>query len=162
MSGFPSPNVGAGVEFAIALSGAGITGSAGEYFLTLQYQATVTVTANVVDEFGTTLGIQPTLAATSFNGPATQSGEASENTAMPQPNGGGSTYANSPNGPYAPAPHSQSIYAPGVYPNSSVASISASAPFVVTATGVGQALVEWRSPRGTTARLNVTGVQVPQ
>jgi hypothetical protein len=157
MSGYPSPNVGAGVEFAIVLSGTGVVAGAGEgeYALKAAFQSTVVVTATVVDEFGTPLGSHPVLTAVSFNGPAAQTGEASVNTqATLPPNSGGQQYANAPN---AFNPARKDII--GIGQTSNVASVNASAPFTVTITGVGQALIEWRSPRGTTARLNVQGIQ---
>jgi hypothetical protein len=66
MSGYPSPNVGAGVEFAIVLSGTGVVAGAGEgeYALKAAFQSTVVVTATVVDEFGTPLGGHQPVCAT--------------------------------------------------------------------------------------------------
>jgi hypothetical protein len=157
MSGYPSPNVGAGIEFQIRLSGTGVAAGVGtgEFNLKAAYQTSTVVTATVVDVYGTPLSSQPRLSATSFNGPATQSGEASENTqATLPPNSAGQQYANAPNA-YNPA--GEDII--GIGQTSNVASVTASAPFTVTITGVGQSLIEWRTPRGTTARLNVQGIQ---
>jgi hypothetical protein len=156
MSGYPSPNVGAGVEFAIVLSGAGISGESGEFSLKASYQSAIVVTASVVDLNDIAVSKQPALTATSTNGGA-PSGESSENTAMPQPNGGGSTY---PPSETQRAPRTI-VYVPGVYPNSNVASVGAVSAGVATVTinNVGQALVEWRTPRGTTARLSVQRIQ---
>jgi len=156
MSGYPSPNVGAGVEFKLVLSGIGVVAGAGigEYSLKAAYQSSTVVTATVVDVFGTSLSRQPVLTASSTNGGAPS--DASENTAMPQPNGGGSTYFGST--VQWPVPSS---YAPGVYPNSNVASVGAVSGGVATVTinNVGQAIIEFRTQRGTTARLNVQAVQ---
>jgi hypothetical protein len=162
MSGYPSPNVGAQIEFAIELSGTGIVAGAGsgEYSLTPEplgatYQDSYVITATVVDQFGTPLNSPPVLTAVSYNGPATESGEASENTqATLPPNSAGQQYANAPN---AYNPLIKDVI--GIGQTSDVASVTATAPFTVTITGVGQALIEFRTPRGTTARLNVQGIQ---
>jgi hypothetical protein len=156
MSGYPAPNVGAGVEFKLVLSGTGVVAGAGigEYSLKAAYQSSTVISATVVDVHGTPLGSQPTLTASSTNGDAPS--DASENTAMPQPNGGGSTYFGSP--VQWPVP---SLYALGVYPNSNVASVGAVSGGVATVTinNVGQSIIEFRSPRGTTARLTIQGIQ---
>jgi hypothetical protein len=155
MSGHPSPNVGAGVEFAIALSGAGITGESGEYTLKAAFQSTVVVTANVVDLNGIAIASQPALTAVSFNGPATQAGEASSPVTLVSPNSAGAEFARAPN----PIGGKDVT---GIGQTSNIASVSAVAgdgTATVTITGVGRALLEWRTPRGTTARLNITAVQ---
>jgi hypothetical protein len=160
MSGYPAPNVGAQIEFEIVLSGTGVVAGAGsgEYSLTPEplgatYQDSYVITATVVDQFGTPLNSPPELTAVSYNGPATESGEASENTqATLPPNSAGQQYANAPNPSLL-----QDVV--GIGQTSDVASVTATEPFTVTITGVGQALIEFRTPRGTTARLNVQGIQ---
>lgn len=158
MSGYPSPNVGAGVEFAIALSGAGIIGESGEYTLKAAYQSTVVVTAVVTDLNDIAISKQPALTALSFNGPSTQVGEASSPVTLVSPNSAGAEFACAPN----PGAGSGKQDVLGIGQTSNIASVGAVAgdgTATVTITGVGRALLEWRTPRGTTARLNITAVQ---
>ena len=153
MSSFPSPTDGT-KEFAIVLSGTGITGGNGEYFLTLAYQGMVVVTATVVDVFGAPISDQPVLTATSYNGPPSQSGEASNPVTLVSPNSAGQEYRMAPT-----ANGVGGMDVLGIGQTGNVANVTASAPFTVTITGIGEALIQFRTPMGRTARLNVQGIQ---
>lgn len=146
---YPPATNGIDVTASISLLGSGITlgTGVGEFDLTLLFGNSVMMSATAVDCFGNAVTKQPTMTAQSTNGTPTASGEASENTAYPQPNGGGVV-----RDPW--------FLTDGLYPSSEVASISSltSNAGVVTAENVGEAVVEWRTPDGRSGRLNVTVV----
>jgi hypothetical protein len=157
ITAFPAPNTGAAqVAVGIVLTGAGITAGVGvgEYELTMVngVNDSVVVTAQAIDIGGNVLSAQPVITATSTNG-AAPAGEGSVQTGWPPANCIGQQI-----GPGYVQPGFQTD--PGTpMENSAVASVSAvvAALATVTLQNVGQCIVEFRTPQGFSARLNVFG-----
>ncbi len=147
---FPKATTGINTTVGVQVTGSGVTVGTGpfEFDITIPWNTTAMVTATPVDSNGTAQSA--TVTAVSFNGTPTESGAPSVNTAFPQPNGGGQQYGNAPN-QYNPGGD-----VTGVYPTSNIASINATAPFVVEANNNGEALIEFTAAGGRTGRLNVT------
>ncbi len=155
---YPSGTTGINVTVGVELSGSGVILATGEfeYNIRLAYGASATVSATPVDVEGNAQSA--TVTAQSYNGPPSQTGEAGKTTAVPPPNGGGTTYgAGAPLNAYANL-QSTPDHVDGVYPSSDVASVSGTNPYTVTADNVGEALVEFTA-QGRTGRLKVSVVQ---
>ena len=144
---FPTPTTGIGTVTGIELTGTGIVPGVGQYdySLQLEFGSTAMVTATPVDSSGTTQSA--TVTAVSYNGTPTEAGAPSVNTAFPQPNSGGQQCS-------WPSKYSNGKDVTGVYPTSNVASINATAPFVIEANNNGEALVEFTAADGRTGRLH--------
>jgi hypothetical protein len=156
---YPAPNTGAvQVAVGIKLSGRGVQQGVGEgeFNLTLSGMAagstSVVITAQAIDARGNVLNTQPVITGQSTSG-APASGEGSVQTTYPnncigyQP---GNTGTN----------NGQTLFGQP-YQNSAIASVSAvnaSGQCTVTLQNLGQCIVEFRTPQGFSARLNVSGV----
>ena len=147
---FSTPTTGIGTVTGSGVTGTGIVPGVGDaLFLQLEFGSTAMVTATPVDSSGTAQSA--TVTAVSYSGTPTETGAPSVNTAFPQPNGGGQQCS-------WPSKYSNGKDVTGVYPTSNVASISATAPFVVEANNNGEALVEFTAAGGRTGRLHVVVV----
>jgi hypothetical protein len=151
---FPQATTGLNTTVGVQITGSGVTVGTGayEYSVQLEYGSTAMVTATPVDSSGTAQSA--TVTAVSYNGAPTETGEASEFTTYPI-GGGGAQYANIPN------QYNGRADVIGIGAQSNVASVTPSAPFIVTANNTGSALIEFRA-QGRTGRLNVVVENVVQ
>ena len=164
---YPAQTSGVAVATGVKLSGTGIAAGTGvgEYELTMEYNtasASVVVTAQAIDINGNVLSTQPTITAQSTQGQSSPQGEQNANSGTyPPANCIGQQYWNSINA--TDSNGGAPIIAGTSYSvANAIASVSAVVAGVCTVTlqNIGECIVEFSTPQGFSARLNVSGVNL--